>query len=145
MDDSHALGWLAHQVPGAAELIAWFGYWPSFHDAEVTSIALNRGQSSRVSVHAFEPTSNLDTEGQYEHQKHVVVTFVLDGIRQLALTDFNDQNVIFGLRLTSVEQEYKLKLEGCHGVDGLIRAESVRIEFAEGAPIGSQYLPDRLQ
>jgi hypothetical protein len=25
----------APDIPGAADVIAWFGYWPTFHDAGV--------------------------------------------------------------------------------------------------------------
>jgi hypothetical protein len=30
------------EVPGTAEFIKWFGYWPSFHDAEVLDLKLCR-------------------------------------------------------------------------------------------------------
>jgi len=43
-------------VPGAAEIVNWFGYWPTFHDAEIVSIELKRAghQSSR-----YTPTPHL--------------------------------------------------------------------------------------
>ena len=91
MEDAPA--WLAYGAPGAAELIKWFGYWPSFHDAEVTSIELVRSGSSRVSVHAWEITREVDTEDFFVCHKHGVVNFLLEGIRELELADLNEQNV----------------------------------------------------
>ena len=36
------------QVRGLDKLISWFGRFPSFHDAELTSISLDRSGGSRV-------------------------------------------------------------------------------------------------
>lgn len=35
------------EVPVSSELIRWFGYWPSFHDAEVLEIELRRTGHSK--------------------------------------------------------------------------------------------------
>jgi len=40
----------APDIPGAADVIAWFGYWPHFHDAEVLSITLDRSGESQVAI-----------------------------------------------------------------------------------------------
>lgn len=141
MDDRLGPDWLA-QVPGASELINWFGYWPGFHDAEVISIELARSGASRLCVHAFESTGTINSKGHYICQRHVVVKFLLTGIRQLQLIDFNQQNVLAGLTLRRVEQGCEVKLEGCDGVDGVIVAESVRIELSTGVPPDSQYLTE---
>jgi hypothetical protein len=142
MNDTLDLDWLASQVPGASDLIAWFGYWPSFHDAEVTSIELVRSGTSRVSVHTFGSTGEIDAKRHYVCTKHVVVSFLLNGISELELTDFNHQNVLACLLLTRVERGYELKLQGLFGVDGVITAESVSIELVAGAPPDSQYLTE---
>jgi hypothetical protein len=142
MDQLPTSVWLSSRIPGASDFVAWFGYWPSFHDAEVTSIELVRSGASRVTVHVFEATDEVNAKGQYVCRRHAVVSFFVNGIRELTLTAFNQQNVLSGLQLDSVEQGYRLTLEGCYGVDGLITAESVRIEFAAGAPSDSQYLSE---
>ena len=36
------------QVPGASALVQLFGYWPSFHDAEVISVKLHRNSQSLI-------------------------------------------------------------------------------------------------
>ena len=50
----------APDIPGATDVMAWFGYWPTFHDAEVLSIHLNRSSDSEVSLYAFEMTPEVD-------------------------------------------------------------------------------------
>jgi len=140
MDQAQIPDWLVTEVPGAKDLISWFGSWPSFHDAEVISIELVRSGPSRIAVHAFERTRELDPNGFYVCRKHVIVTFLLSGIQSLRLEHFNHQNVLAGLWLTRAEEGYTLELEGCFGADGSIAAESICIEFAPGAPADSQYL-----
>jgi hypothetical protein len=51
------------EVPGSSELIKWFGYWPSFHDAEVLELGLHRTGRSIVRIHAFEMTGNVNSQG----------------------------------------------------------------------------------
>jgi hypothetical protein len=142
MDNAPTLYWLTSEIPGASDLIAWFGYWPSFHDAEVTSIELSRSGASHVAIHAFEMTDKVNIKGQYVCHKHVIVSFYVGGIREIELNGFNHQNVLSGLELARVEQGYKLTLGGCYGVDGSITAETMRVELAPGPPSGSQYLTE---
>lgn len=100
-------------VPGAAELVARFGSWPDFHDAEVRSVHLNREGPSRIRVGT----------------KQVVVTFVLGGVTELALNGFNGRNALSALTLTKNSNAYTLELWPGHGISGTITARSVRIEF----------------
>lgn len=65
----------APDSPGVAELVEWFGSWPSFHDAEVTRIHLNRFGPSYVDVHVFRMTTDLTATGHYRCDMHAVVTF----------------------------------------------------------------------
>jgi hypothetical protein len=72
----------APDIPGAADVVAWFGHWPTFHDAEVLSITLDRSGESRVAIHAFAKTAEVDSSGHYVTTKHAVVTFFLNGFPQ---------------------------------------------------------------
>src|SRR5665213_3244258 len=84
-------------IDGAEQLYAWFGDWPSFHDAEVIELHLSRRSSSSLAIHTWKMTSEVDVKGYYVHTKDVVVEFVLNGISDLSLNGFSHQNVIFGL------------------------------------------------
>ena len=116
-------------VPGASELVSWFGYWPSFHDAEVLSIHLNRSGESTIAVHTRHRTNQVDDRGYFVTTKHVLVTFILEGIQAVQLDDFNHQNVISGLSLEETTAGYRLTLHPCFGAQGTIDAKRVRISI----------------
>jgi hypothetical protein len=124
-------------VPGAAELFAWFGYWPSFHNGEVLSLHLDRTGPSRLRVHTWEGTHQLDSRGYIVLQKHVVVTFILQDVSDSELDEFNHQNVLSDLTLTKDPNGYKLEFGPCFGLNGTITAASVRIELEPGMPPNS--------
>lgn len=121
------------QLPGLEELIAWFGYFPSFHDAEVISISIDR-KGARIAVHTFQITNETDEKGHYVCRKHVVVTFVLERIRDLSLEGFNSQNVLNGISLARGSDYYELILEEIHGVAGKFQADVMRIELNPSIP-----------
>ncbi len=91
----------------------WFGSWPSFHDAEVLSMYLDRkpletrpGPSLVVRVHAFEMTREVDDRGYYKLRKHAIVTLEFAGVEGISLDGFNCQNALAGLDLEEgVNQE----------------------------------------
>jgi len=127
-------------VPGVAEFVDWFGDWPSFHDAEITRIHLNRSGASYMDVHVFRMTSQLSSSGHYVCDRHAVVTFELKGLLGMELFDFNQQNVLAGLTLALSDGTAKITLDGCHGAAGFLKAKTVSIMFTPGAPPDSQYL-----
>jgi hypothetical protein len=129
----------APDIPGATELVAWFDRWPTFHDAEVLSIMLDRSGGCQVAIHAFEMTLEVDTRGHYVLAKHATVTFCMEGFPQDSsgithnrIEFFNHQNVLSNARVNTTAAGYELVLEGCYGVDGLIVCErmSVKVEPA---------------
>jgi hypothetical protein len=123
------------EVSGAAELVSWFGCWPSFHDAEIISLALNRSGDSSLKVYTWQRTTEIDDRGFYIQMKHVLVRFRLEGISSLTLSDFSCQNVIFGLSLSQTEEGFKIDLDPCYGLPATIAAKKLSIDF-EPVPAG---------
>jgi hypothetical protein len=126
-------------IPGAQQLFDWFGYWPSFHDAEVLSIELNRAGPSKVQVHTFAMTDQVDAKGFYVCDKHCIVTFVLRDLIAVQLAHFNDQNALSDLDFYRENDEFVLDFCGSHGVEGTIRAKQVSIDTRPGIPSDSVY------
>jgi len=129
------------EVPGAADVITWFGYWPTFHDSEVLSILLDRTAESRIAIHVFETTPDVDSRGRYVRAKHAVVTFCLEGFPQdqQGITNtrvefFNHQNVLDSVTVNRTPEGYELVLDGIYGVDGSIRSKQMSIKLEPGAP-----------
>jgi hypothetical protein len=118
-----------YKLLGNHELITdAFGYWPSFHDAEIHRFVLERTEVDGVRdvpciefiVHVHEMTSQTDEKGHYILQKHHRVHFKFEGISELKLEGFNHQNVVFSLefeRISNDNSSLKVTLEPCYGVD----------------------------
>lgn len=122
------------QIDGAEQLYNWFGHWPSFHDAEVIKLHLNRRSSSSLVIHTWEMTSEVDVKGFYVMTKHVVVEFVLEEICGLDLSGFSHQNVISGLEMEKIDTGFRLTLGGCYGIAGVIEAKEISIRLNTGKP-----------
>lgn len=122
------------EIPGSTELHDWFGYWPSFHDAEIVSLHLNRIGPSSMRVHTWEMTKEVDERGNYVLAKHVVVEFIFEGVSDLDVSGFNHQNVIFGLNIEKMESGFQVNLSGCYGIEGSIMAGKISLQLAPGKP-----------
>jgi Immunity protein 50 len=130
-------------IPGGPKLLQWFaGRMPSFHDAEVLSLTLDRGTASAIlRVHAFEMTSEVDARGYFNCTRHVVVVFKLTCIGMMELDGFNHQNALDGLKISRTDDgEIRLDLEPAYGLGGFIQARELEIGIEPGIPAGSQYL-----
>lgn len=113
-------------IEGAADVVAWFGYWPNFHDAEVDSITLSRTGESRVVIHAFKTPV----------EEYAAVTFHLNGFTgdQFGTTStridyFNEQNVLSGAFVRKLDAGFELVLEGIYGVDGALTCQDLRVSI----------------
>ena len=121
-------------VAGAAQLHDWFGFWPSFHDAEIVSLVLNRTGVSLLQIHTWHLTNELDEKGYFKCVKDVVVEFKMENIQLLKLEDFNFQNVIFGLELEKRGDDFRLTLDPCFGLSGVLEMKSVSISLSAAPP-----------
>ena len=87
-------------LPGAELLTEVFGRWPSFHDAEVVRLSLERrepygaGPDLVADVYAFEMTEKVGPDGAYVLRNQVLVTFRFSGVDcidiKASLDFFND-------------------------------------------------------
>lgn len=135
-------------IPGGPELLAWFGQEPTFHDAEILGLSLNRSGVSELKVHGWINTGEISQDRHFVLAKHAVVTFRLEKIMDLQLDGFSAQNVISGLELGyatdrgrsncySLPQDthdIEIELMPCYGLDGFIRAKKVAVSFTPWRP-----------
>jgi hypothetical protein len=135
-------------VTGGDELLAWFGEVPSFHDAEILSLSLQRTGASELKIHGWVMTGEVDPDGYCVLDRHAIVTFRFIDIMDLQLDGFSQQNVIAGLRLQRAtdrgrtgyyalpeeEDDIEVELLPCYGLDGFIRAKEVAISLVPGQP-----------
>ena len=121
-------------IPGAAAVSTWFGEWPSFHDAEILHLHLNRAGTSQLSVHAWKVSPEVDAQGQFHREKHAVVTFELKDISDLELFDFSQQNVLASLDVVHDASGFHVLLSPSYGIGGRIDAGHVSVSLTPGEP-----------
>ena len=132
-------------IEGAGKLLAIFGYWPSFHDAEVLWIRVDRkpagdsgyGPTLEALIHAFEMTSEIDPKGYYVLRHHVLVHLRFREVVGLCLNMFNHQNVLSGVNFTEVQvpQMERIKWDvvfgSSYGVDASFRCLAIEVMSVE--------------
>lgn len=134
-------------VEGSQKVEQVFGHWPSFHDAEVLEITLDRrghgaarSPTVRFTVCAFRMTDEVDSRGLYVLRDHVLVRFTLYSAEVRQLEGFNSQNALSGLHFSrspapsDPDRVIQVDLEPSHGVAASFqcaRAEVVSVEPVE--------------
>ena len=90
-------------ISHSERVVSHFGYWPTFHDAEVLWIRLDRQSSDLggpptldAALYAFEMTDRVDVSGHYVLQKHALVQFRFSGVVESTIDGFNHQNALLG-------------------------------------------------
>ncbi len=91
------------RIEGHEQVLAAFGYWPSFHDGEVRSLVLDRNAvlfddiadaQIEVCLHALEWTR--DPQPRFNHH---LVRFRFHEVSELRLEGFNHQKAILEFRI----------------------------------------------
>jgi hypothetical protein len=86
----------------------------------------------------WETTKQVDAKGHFILRKHVIVSFGLDGLKDLELNCFRLQNVVFPLSVQRSESGLQLLLDPCYGIAGALAAEAVGVECEPGKPEGNE-------
>jgi hypothetical protein len=124
---------LVDDIQDSALLERVFDRWPSFHDAEILTLRLDRGPggpSIETTIHVREMTSEVDERGYYVLRNHTLATLRFSGIDRLELADFNHQNSIDDIDISRCEAEgYKFEVEwqGSNGCDAHFVCKSIRV------------------
>jgi hypothetical protein len=101
------------KISGSEKLTSIFGYWPSFHDAEIIDMHLWRGDVDStkerfifpvltVTFHLWELTNEVDPQGYLVLRHHTRAALRFHDVADFSMEGFNHQNAIFGL---SIEHE----------------------------------------
>jgi Immunity protein 50 len=123
---------IPNAIEGAQAVFDWFGYWPSFHDAEIIDLHLATAGPSWLSVLTWHMNRDVIESGFYRREREAIVTFTLTGIADLELADFSNQNVISSLAIEPRAHGARLILKPCYGLTGFIEAAEVRVALTPG-------------
>src|SRR6476646_2382263 len=120
-----------------------FGEFPNFHDAEILSITLDRGDKNDFEpsleslINTWQGTGEVDESGYYRSKNHVVVLFRFARIVDLNLAGFNQQNVLSHLEIMEVSKppetdaKFKVVFVGCFGIEAEFYCDSISVESVE--------------
>jgi len=99
-------------IVGHEKLLERFGHWPSFHDAEVISVRLERDRGEPLTgpvltfvFHLF----RIEVAPDDPARDNTVTSICFREVESLRLFDFNHQNAISGLAIAT---SYCQKLSG---------------------------------
>jgi hypothetical protein len=123
---------IIQEIPGADSVIRWFGYWPSFHDGEIVEVHLSCQGLSWLKIYTWNTTGKFDSSGYAVTEKHATVAFVFEELTDLEFCDFNQQNVIYDLRVGRRDGVIRLTLSPCYGLNGFIEGKLSRVELCPG-------------
>ena len=131
-------------ILGAQELIAAFGYWPSFHDAEVHWIHVDRqacpkrfGPTLEAMIHTFEITKDVDADGNLVLRHHVLDHFRFHDVVEMIIEEFNHQNVLNGLRIVDLSEQqledirFGVSFDSSFGVNASFKCRAIEIVSVE--------------
>lgn len=141
-------------IDGTEELLRIFGEWPSFHDAEILSVLLDRnpqdgryGPTITVKVHCFQMTSEV-VDGYYKTIKHNVVTFAFYDVVEFHLSyGFGQQNSLSEFFISDIRADqleninYKVSFDAHTNCDLNFKCSKIEVLSMEPRiPDGSVYL-----
>ena len=72
-------------LPGGRAVIDWFGFVPSFHDAELDRLVVAKG-AALMALRTFRTTDVVDVDGFLVLDKHAVVTLHFSDVTGVHLT-----------------------------------------------------------
>jgi len=131
-------------IIGGERLTRIFGYWPSFHDAEVLDLHIWRGNVDAdkqaydfpvltLKVHVWELTREVDSEGYLVLRHHTLTTLKFSDVDDFRMEGFNHQNAILGLSITRQERSEKpspyfsVDLEPAFGISASFKCLTIEV------------------
>ena len=125
------------------KLVAHFGQWPSFHDAEVHCLNLHRpaktttgGSIPTLELHlrGWVLKQEVSESGFYKLHGDAVIHFQFEGIFDLKIEGFNNQNVLSSMNLEVVNDPsmagssvLRVELEHCYEFEASFKARTARV------------------
>lgn len=108
-------------IAGSHLLISIYGYWPSFHDAAVVSVLIER-EGPTVTIRF-----RLNDMGPSGDDVEADATLRWRDVSDLHLQGIDEQNWIWSLRIQHSDDEWIAELERMDGTSGTICAGSVEV------------------
>jgi hypothetical protein len=137
------------RIEGSEKLTGIFGYWPSFHDAEVIELNFWRGDVNpeagnykfpvlTVKLHLWEITDDVNEQGYFGTVKHTLATMRFHDVDEFRMEGFNHQNAILGLDISQEERSqgatpvFNVTFRPAFGIDAAFKC--LRVGVVDALP-----------
>ena len=115
-------------IANYAAVVDFYGYWPSFHDAEVLEYQEPSAENRTVkfTLHTWQMTDQVDSEGYFVLQKHALISFHFAGIHDADMDSFRSDNILFGLNFIPPDElsSFRVELDSVMDMSGAFSATS---------------------
>ena len=136
-------------IQNGEALVAIFGCWPSFHDAELLAVRLESDKSHygalEADVHVFEMTREVDERGCFVLKNHSLVRFRFRGLADVELDDFKSSNVLSSLEIDDIEVidnqrcPYSVVFDAILGCELSFKCQEIAVLSVEAFGVGNEY------
>ncbi len=120
-------------IDGSEQLIDIYGEWPSFHDAEILLICLDRNYYDEINhsyrpaitikIHCFNLTNDI-IEGKYKTTKHHSITLIFTGLVEFEFKyGFGNQNVVSDIIITDISSHQLEDIKYSIYIDSMTQCE----------------------
>ncbi len=120
-------------ITGASKLIDLYGYFPSFHDAAIESILIER-DGPTVTIRFTTNDAAYRGDELQDADQLAIVVIQWSEVSDLRLSGIDRRNWIDGLTFSVEGSSIRSELELMDGIDGFIVAR--RVEVVEVQPNG---------
>lgn len=124
-------------IQGAGLVVGNIGFWPSFHDAEVISFSVSRplhhansDSVAKLCIHyrEHEVLGAGKADFEYGCRKSLLIELIFNGLQDLSLKDFNQQNVLDSIKFNRLQDSSIVaELVSIWGFGGTIRCTTVAV------------------
>jgi len=129
-------------IEQSEKLVSIFGYWPSFHDAEVVELHFDRGEiDEEADIYRFpeltakilvwELTSEVGPDGCLVSRLHTLAAIQFRSVDAFSMTGFNYHNALQDLRIAPGELggvgRLVVHFSGALGLEAKFHCAGVRV------------------
>lgn len=140
-------------IEGSEKILSIFRGWPSFLDAEILSVVLDRnafkgqyGPTVKVNLHCFQFTNEI-VDNHYRTINHNIVTFAFYDVVEFNLGyGFGQQNQLSGFTISDIRGDqleninYNVSSDAHMTCDLHFKCSNIEVLSIEGGiPVGSVY------
>lgn len=116
-------------ISGHEKVTGHYGWWPTFHDAEILEIQLTRdGPACRIKLFVYDMYRAPNTREWVETEKYANILFQFNDVVDIDLKGFNEQNVLSRIDFNKVANDIiEIRLPSIYGLNGSIRCKKVEV------------------